>query len=409
VDLPDFFADFVRRLTAHQSSDHFQVWYQPATVLDGPPVGKNAVRDSGLVPLYLDSLELLYKRMRDRHGWPAPVTDESGKTQVYVGHLPLISPSWDSPLMYYDRGRIPFIALPSRSREPAVSAVQQQAAASAVHEATHVFQFSLRETTGRHHARWNWFDESVAMYMESALLPDNHFWLNGYHDWYDATGVALDASEAQYCGLFPTWLTKRFGEELLLSVCQSEEACHGPLRAIDHEVKKTAPAMVSSTPGVFRMFADYCDDAYFLTDAESHAHIEAVRQRFGVREATEYRTVAPGEPLELTTASLTKLSCCHYVIRGRRPISRMQVVVRPNPADAIGLRGSLAVAALTADGLKRLQHIELLSAGGTTLRATIADLDAPGVDHVVLTLANCGTEAIHRLRSCTVTINAGAD
>jgi len=104
------------------------VWYQPSVVIDGPPAGINAVRDSRLIPLYLESLELLYTTMRDKHGWPAPLTDASGKTQVYVGHIPLISKNWDSPLMYYDPRRVPFSALPSHNREPDLSAAQQQAA-----------------------------------------------------------------------------------------------------------------------------------------------------------------------------------------------------------------------------------------------------------------------------------------
>src|SRR2546423_15646754 len=114
-------------------SPHFVIHFGYRNPPIGRGLGGHGIRDRAVVLTYMDALESLYRAMTARP-WrrDPPVTDEAGKTHVYIA---------DSDPYTFHRRRVPFILLSSRSNEPTTQAELNRAAAEAVHEATHLFNF----------------------------------------------------------------------------------------------------------------------------------------------------------------------------------------------------------------------------------------------------------------------------
>src|SRR5215211_7040740 len=91
-------------------SPHFIFHYGLRNPLNGVGFGVNGVRTKLVVVTYMESLEALYQVMTSGP-WrrDAPLTGPGGKTHVYLLD--------DSPFTAYDKNRIPFIVLSSRSNE----------------------------------------------------------------------------------------------------------------------------------------------------------------------------------------------------------------------------------------------------------------------------------------------------
>src|SRR5262249_44319730 len=170
------FSRVVERLPLRLETDHFRLHYGLRNPHEGMGLGPHGVPDRALVHHYAAALERLYTVMR-QPPWsrPAPLTNSDAKTKVYICDLSMMG---GGPFTTRDADHVPFISLHSRSYEPMNDAAMRRAAAEAVHEGTHVFNYTQRPLDDDTYSSWwEWYDEGLAVLMESWVLPGNrdHF------------------------------------------------------------------------------------------------------------------------------------------------------------------------------------------------------------------------------------------
>src|SRR5262249_25557587 len=112
------------------------------------------------------------------------------------------------PFMTCDHKKVPYIVLTSRNSEPTVQAELNRAASEAVHEATHLFNFSKRPLYDKFNAtRWEWFDEGLAVLMEMLVTENNPDHYRLLVDWIDSPEMPLDHPDGIYhVGMFMHYL-----------------------------------------------------------------------------------------------------------------------------------------------------------------------------------------------------------
>lgn len=198
------FETAVAQLKGELRSEHFVARYGLRHGRKGDGLAIAGVRDPRLVVTYLAAMEQLYRTIRGEPFCRRPprVDKKIGKTRVYVIDPLLISdPETDpyavggdpSALTTLDQDLNPFIVLPTRFYEVFPQAETLSATATAVHEATHVFNFSAppyEDLLVRKH--WGWFDEATAVFMEGATLTGNCEWLRYGIDWCDRPELPVD-------------------------------------------------------------------------------------------------------------------------------------------------------------------------------------------------------------------------
>ena len=379
------------------SSEHFVVHYGLRNPTDGQGRGGDGVRDHILVLTYIEALERLYGIMTDVP-WsrPQPVVDADNRTHVFVfnedaqtaddqfAKLPPNSPAQN----------VPFIVLPCRSAETTIQAELQRAAAEAVHEATHVFNYTERRYDSMMAEHWRWFDEGFAIFMETLVISGNPDYVRYLLNWIDQPEMPLDHHQARYqAGMFVRYLARRLGNKFINDVWVHSQPRERPLDAIQ---RLLPPGMVLVSPdlNVRDLFASgYCMDPYFLWDHQSAALAPDVFARYGERAITESFTLRPDRPPVQTHNVLDHLACRYYRFYPKGGASTVHLQVVPEVRqDATTIKAEVAVVTAT----RRRTNVQPLRppevAGDVyTLSATLGGLELDDMDHLVLVVSNCGT------------------
>lgn len=393
-------------------SEHFILYFGLRNPLHGKGLGVAGVRDRVVVLTYLDGLERLYSVMTSPP-WnrKPPIVDTGGKTRVYIYNSEIAPYTAEDAFADTDPpgGRVPYIVLLSRSAEPTTEAELRRATAEAVHEATHVFNSRERPFHELASAAWEWFDEAMAVFMETVVVPGNPDYFRFILNWIDMPELSLDDRRARYqAGMFIRYLAKRIGPNFINEVWMQSKKNETPLIALERVLQKYDPGrklISSNEPDIFA--SGYCMEPYFLWDHESKGHAPDIFVRYGERavcESSVLRLPTTEESVSSTDlyeseGTLDHLACHYYRYYVTASVSgvRFQLTTTPFLDSTTPLKAEIAIA--TADKRRRPQ-IRILSntesefSGDTVLLSTDLTIDDPdNIDHIVLVVSNCGTRA----------------
>jgi len=372
-------------------SRHFVIHYG----LRNPPLGRglgaDGVRDRVLVLTYLNALENLY-RMMTAPPWNRPLPLEEGKrTKVYVCD--------SEPLTSYDEDKIPRIILSSRSSEPTTHAELCRAAAEAVHEGAHLFNFTRRPHYETSSKPWVWFDEGMAVLMETLVVAGNPDYFRFLVDWIDSPEMSLDEPEENYqSGMFLRYLYQSMGPEFVNDVWMGSETGEGPLDALARIARDRGHVFTSPHPWERDIFASgYCIDPYFMWDQASVTLAPDLLVRFGERAVSETWVLKPGES-RAAEDSLNHLSCRYYRLYLKGDVTRVRV--RVSVRDEFLRTPLKAELAVVSTRRQRERVLPLLQspAGECQLVGNLDALQMDSIDHLVLVVSNCGTRSLKGAR-----------
>ncbi|MBI1766717.1 MAG: hypothetical protein HYR56_35370 [Acidobacteria bacterium] len=352
------------------------------------------MRDEQLLLTYQQGLERLYQIMT------APPLARPGlqwKTQVQIFDLAAYLRSDARAFTAEDQQGVPYIALPSRTKEPTQEAEQRWALATAVHEATHVFNCRERPLSSLYAGRWAWFDEALAVFMEMQVLGDvgDHFRVLG--DWIENPELSLDAPNACYqAGLFVAYMAKRLGIEFVNRVWMESEPLETPLDALAR-LMPAGQIFLSAKPDEHDLFASgYCLDSWFLADPASAAHAPELFARFGERAVSESFVLGTGEQAA-TGDTLDHLACRYYRFYLNAGVRQLRLELETLEA---GEQSWLKAEVAMATNEKRCGLVIPLRPAtatnpitATLLSAQVTLLDLNDIDHLILVVTNCGTRA----------------
>jgi hypothetical protein len=388
--LPINIKDIISKLKLKLVSPHFIIHYGLRNPRDGRGLGADGVSDEALVQTYCDALETLYKAMTSEP-WrrDPPVVGPDGKTHVYVFNV-------GDPLTACDTGEEPgppYIFLPSRSSEPTTEAERRRAWSEAVHEATHLFNFSQRPFYDKMSAAlWAWFDEGFAIFMEMLVAPDNPDCFRFLAGWIDYPETPLDHPYGKYrAGMFVHYLAEKLGPEFVNAVWIKSLPEEMPLEALER-LMPDGQRFLSADPAVRDIFASgYCQEPYFCGHC-GEGFVPELFARYGGRAVTESLSLPASNGRQIAD-KLDHLACRYYrlYIDGGTTL-RVSVAV-DDPCEETPLKVEVAV--VTRD--RQRAHVETLCpaepAEGESwcLSCVVSTLDPDAVDHVVLIVSNCGT------------------
>jgi hypothetical protein len=387
-------SDFPREM----KSEHFVIHYGVRNPSDGKGRSCEGVRDYTLILTYLEALERLYDTMTGPP-WSrsAPVVDAGGRTHVFALNHSAITA--DDPFLEphpkWTGRSVPFIVLPCRSDETTTQAELQRASAEAVHEATHVFNYTERPYDSFTSQDWEWFDEAFAVFMETRVLAGNPDYVRFLMNWIDMPEVPLDHSSAKYqAGMFVRYLAKRLGNEFVNDVWVSSEEKEDPLKTIQRLLGDRFE-VVSSDPHVQDLFASgYCMDPYFLWDHESAGLATDVFTRYGERAISESCSLRAGSSAWETEGFLDHLACRYYRIYPKGKIPQMTISLMTHNGTTV--KPLKAEVAIVTTERRRQESRSLLPvatpqpAQNQLLSTTFDNLPVDEIDHLVLVVANCG-------------------
>jgi hypothetical protein len=360
----------------------------------------------GLLDAYEDVLERAYIGLLSApHHRSKPRTLPDGKTPVYVFDVdrwwPHYGPFMTEEDVLTSGIFVPILALPNRSTEPLRTAERRRVLASAVHELTHVFNATerpLRLATGSNSQAlpWLWYNEGLAIFMESQILPWNCDGLRYALNWVDESHVPLDIKPAWYqAGLFVRYLARRtqnlgFPSQVWMEARPDES----PFEAITRLIPGGNTLAVSAIPGQADVFASgFCLDSYFeLLQGASGAESEVAR-RFGQRAVT-YSFRLSLQELDSTDFcddsdpqrfSLDHLSCRYYRFFPEALLKRIRI--------EIWMENDVRLKAHVAEVRRNvpIRGIAIpLERQGTKLVGEVGPIAPADVEHLVLLVVNCG-------------------
>lgn len=399
MPLPGKIRELIESLKLTMASEHFVMHYGLRNPREGRGLGSHGVRDRVLILTYLHALENLYAAITSKP-WEreSPVTGDDKKTHVYVFNS-------GGPFTTYDSRKIPYIVLPSRSNEPTTQAELHRAASEAVHEATHLFNYSQRPFHDKFNTKaWEWFDEGLAVLMEMLVGAGNPDYFRFLMDWIDSPEMPLDDPAGKYqAGMFIRYLSKRLGLEFVNDVWVKSAPEEKPLEALER-LMPDGQRFLSADSAVRDIFASgYCIDPYFLWEHASVSLAPDVFVRYGERAVTESLTL-PASNGQTIDDELDHLACRYYrfYLKGG---TNFEVKVTVNDTCAVTpLKAEVAV--VTTD--RHRTHIETLGPAeasdgeGGCLSCVVGSLAPDEIDHIVLIVSNCGTGA-------TLNGNSGSD
>jgi hypothetical protein len=375
------FEEIVACLVSSDESEHFVIHYEVRNPLSGKGLGAHGVRNRELITTYQTALEKLYETMTSEP-WNrgTPIVGADGKTHVYV---------WDSggPFTTYDGlTKIPYIVLTSRNNEPTTQAELHRATSEAVHEATHLFNYSQRPLWNKIPARrWEWFDEGMAVLMEMLVAQDNPDHFRFLMDWIDGPERSLDDLEFKYqAGMFLDYVRKRVGSNFINDVWLKSEAHEEPLRALERFMPD-GDRFFSSSADELDVFGGYCIDPYCLWD-----HASEVFHRYGERAVRESLRLTNESEYEIKD-SLNHLSCRYYRFYLDPDVDTVEISMS-NDDENSSLKAQVAV--VTED--RKREMLQALRTAGNdfgpnAVVCILRGLKAIKIDHIVLVVGNCGT------------------
>jgi hypothetical protein len=298
---------------------------------------------------------------------------------------------------YFPEGGVPYIGLSCRSDEPMNDAAMRRAAAEAVHEAVHVFNFTERPHNGIWANWWAWFDEALAVHLESRVLLGNQDYFRYLANWMDLPGVPLNQWGAHYQAcLFVHYLSARLGPLFPNQVWMESRENEKPLEAIRRLLHDRGVVFASADPDHRDLFSSYSIDCYFLRDHESGCFAPELCTRYGDRAVAASGRISRGETIEFE-AELPHLACNYFRVYPHRGVDGLRVVLHPGEGTATALKAELAVA---SPDFHRGHSAVLRSGGDPDGRRSVelADLANQDLHHVVLVVTNCHLEEVSRYR-----------
>jgi hypothetical protein len=370
-------------------SDHFVIHFGYRNPRAGRGLGGHGIRDRALALTYMGALEALYKAMTSPP-WrrEPPVTDEGGRTHVYVA---------DTEPYTFHRRRVPFIVLSSRSNEPTTQAELHRAAAEAVHEAAHLFNFREHPMNDPNSYAWTWYDEGIAVLMEMIVASGNTDYFRFLMNWIDMPEVSLDDPRGKYqAGMFVRYLSRRLGVEFVNNVWTKSLPGETPLDALAR-LTPAGQTFISPNPDVSDIFASgYCIDPYFMWDHGCAALAPDILLRYGERAVAESLVMRRGDKETVEGRLLNHLACSYYrfYLRGGATRLTLSLYITDAP-QATPLKVEVAV--VTHE--KRRERVEPLRPvpppDGVVgkLSLTLGPVEPEDIDHVVLIVSNCGLRA----------------
>jgi hypothetical protein len=391
MSIPPDLWKLIETLPIEDESQHFIIRYgyrnQPTT---GRGMGADGVRDRVLILTYLHALENLYRTMRAAP-WnhPAPNTGRRKRTRVFVCD--------SDPITSYDDDRVPCIVLSSRSDEPTTHAELGRAAAEAVHEATHLFNFEKRPHYETSSDPWVWFDEGIAVLMETLVVAGNPDYFRFLRDWIDAPDMPLDEPEEKYqTGMFINYLYRTLGPQFINKVWIQSLTGEGPLEALTRIAAGQNLTFLSANPKVRDIFASgYCMDPYFMWDHGSVSLAPDLFFRFGDRAIAETFTLDVNERCEVSDY-LNHLSCRYYRFNLKSGVTKLTVEMAVE--DNCQTTPLKAEVAFVTPQMQRERVEPLLQAPGQSsdegcqMSVVLSPLEEKKLDHLVLVISNCGTQ-----------------
>lgn len=373
----------------------FRIRYKHRNPKQGRGQGANGVSDERLIKIYGQGLEMLYRAMTSPP-WSRPRIDRVIEVQVL--DVATILPAKPSPFTAEDNG-VPYIVLPCCTFAPSYEAERHWALATAVHEATHVFNCQQRPLSSPYSAQWAWFDEALAVFMEMRLITDycDHFRFLG--NWIERPEVSLDDRVANYqAGQFVAYLAKRLGIEFVNRVWMESAPGETPIEAIIR-LAPEGQKLVSADPDERDLFASgYCLHSWFLNDPDSPAHAPELYARYGERAITESYVLRAGDGVGTSEnpgeqETLDHLACRYYRFYLEDGVRRLSVEL--HSSDRPGKRPLKAeLAAVTREN--RLEQVIPLRPASdnksteTFLAARVNRTDPLKQDHFILVVTNCG-------------------
>jgi hypothetical protein len=392
--------DLKKKLTESLKSEHFIIHYGLRNPPEGRGLASDGVRDRVLVLTYLHALESLYNAMTG-HPWSRqpPAVDGSDRTHVYV--------FGDNPLTTFDGvTMLPEIYLPCRSKEPTTQSELLRAAAEAVHEGAHLFNFGKRPYYDSSTEPWVWFDEGIAILMETIVAAGNPDYCRFLVGWIDTPETPLDDEDAKYqAGMFMRYIVKRLGPEIVNRVWNESLPGEGPIDALQRlmPTMKRPETFLSADPAVRDIFASgYCIDPYFIWDHESASLAPDIFFRFGERAVSETFVLTPGKTASAKGDTLDHLACRYYRLYLKGGVGALRVEMMPDGGVAsTALKGEVVV--VTTERT-RLPAVALSQSGPEDdrqgpLSAVLGSLEPNKIDHVVLVVSNCGVKSSEKFFS----------
>jgi hypothetical protein len=274
-------------------------------------------------------------------------------------------------------------------------AAMRRAAADAVHEAVHVFNFTKRPHDGAWSTWWAWFDEALAVYLESRVLPGNQDYFRYLVNWVDLPGIPLNHWGAHYQAcLFIHYLSARLGPLFPNQVWMESRENEKPLEAIQRLLHERGMVFASADPDQADLFSLYSMDCYFLRDHESGCFAPELSSRYGDRAVAASGGISRGETIEFE-AELHHLACTYFRVYPHRGVDRLRIVLHPGEGAATDLKAEVAIA---CPEYHRGQAAILRSDGqlGDKRSAELADLASHDLHHVVVAVTNCHLEDVKR-------------
>jgi hypothetical protein len=382
MPLPRNIKDIIKTLVRTSESEHFIIHYELRNPPDGRGLGWHGVRDENLISTYLNALESLYSTLTSKP-WERepPVVGADGKTHVYVFNC-------GNPLTYYDE-KIPFIFLLSRNNEPTREAELYRATSEAVHEATHLFNYSQRPFYDLNSNPWVWFDEGLAILMEILVGKGNTDYFRFLMDWIDRPEMSLDHPMGKYhAGMFVQYIFNRLGLEFVNDVWMKSNPEESPLEALERLMPE-GKRFFSSDTTVRDIFASgYCFEPYCLQN-----HASDVFTRFGERavSASLRLPLANGEPVD---DQLDHLACRYYRFYLEKGVKTFEVkmAVVDDAYEATPLKAEAAVVTVGGQSLlvEALRLTPEAEGDGMSLFCALDLSNCEEVDHIVVVVSNCG-------------------
>lgn len=384
--------DHVRKkLTYFKDSTHFRIHFGYRNPPEGRGLGPAGVYDSMIVQIYLEALEQVYKTMTiSPWGRTAPQTGADDRTQVYVCDPSDIFPKDASPFMHVDDKGCPFIVLTTGSVEPTRDAELHRARAEAIHEATHVLNYKQRKFESPLWLGWAWFDEALAVYMETDLGNYDH--LRFLRDWIHCPEVPLDDWSSRYqAGMFASYLAKTMGRKFLNSVWVESRSNELPLEALSRLLGKRKRIFASADPAIRDFFASgFCMSGYFLGDYRNDSLPFGLYARYGDRAVTESFRLGCGERV-VGSDYLDHLSCRYYRFYVDSAVRQVQFhICCQDGRDIDPLKAELAVVRKKNERGKVYPFCRTSPPGSICAGLDLSMPDDDQLDHLVLVVSNCG-------------------
>lgn len=385
--------EVINELPSEAESNNFIIRYGFRNPPSGPGLGGDGVRDQILILTYFQALESLYRVMTSPP-WNrrCPIVGDLKKTLVYVCDSP--------PFTAYDDNKVPCIVLPSRSSEPTTNAELRRAAAEAVHEATHLFNFTHRPHYETSSKPWIWFDEGMAVLLETLVVAGNPDYFRFMMNWIDMPEMPLDDPMGKYqAGMFVRYLYMRMGVEFVNEVWTKSSVGIGPLDALAHFAALKNETFISADPTVEDIFASgYCIDPYFMCDHTGVGLAPDLFFRFGERAISQTLVLDPITDSEIEVKDfLDHLSCRYYRIYLKNDVKQLSVRMSFNqPCVRRIFKAEIATVTkhkMRSSVTRLHEEIAQDPDGCCHLNATLTGLDAGKIDHLLLVVSNCGVRS----------------